>query len=724
MCGFVGYCGPGARSDTNVVILRRMVESLRARGPDEETSHVDDDFATMFRRLAINDLRNGSQPFVSRDAGIVAVVNGEIYNHAELRARYLSGITFRSASDCEVVPHLYERLGTEFLTRLNGIFSLAIWDRRERRLVLARDRLGVKPLYYALVDEHLIFASELKALLVHPGVDRRLDWSALGHVPSVTFPFARPGSTSIPTGVVGARQLEPATVLEWDERGQRTQVYWHVRRGPLAARLPSTVEAYEELYAEYVEDAVAKQLMSDVPVGIALSGGLDSALLTVLAARHSDALEAFTLVEPSIRATGDPAAAETLAALLSIPLHKVRVDQEALSATSGLDLSMLEYSVWVLDYPMFDLELLFKRELYRCVRALRPEMKVVLLGQGADEFAGGYSSIGGGDWSAFADAEARAFRSNLMRSDGLPTALLDLLHPASITAAAEQRLDGLEPWQYLRFGDLAAFNLWHEDRNAAANGIEVRVPFLDHRIVEVLCAVPKRWHAQLFHDKAIERRFAARFLPVELTRRAKVPLYRETPGGSIVQTRQAILRRVFPQFRESYARSQAALFLDAPLCRLFEAAQVPGRGEHASSLLFHCMAIAIFERHCRAAPLPDIAPPSIAERASPWVEDGHVEDDDVRPLRDADHVSLSPGVALTLTVEHGFGVLILVDGVVAGHVPVPARCATADALMLVLGRRTWVVEELRLGLGLDLQELEGPLQSLLERGWVRRGRGP
>jgi asparagine synthase (glutamine-hydrolysing) len=250
------------------------------RGPDEEGLFVGDGAALGMRRLSIIDLAGGQQPVFNEDRSVCVVFNGEIYNYRELHKQLVrAGHRFRTESDTETIVHLYEDYGTRCVDHLRGMFAFAIWDMRHRRLLLARDRLGIKPLYYAETDAGITFASELKPILALPHVDRAIDWHALSHL--FTF-MATPASQSI---IKGVSKLEPAR-LATAERGSslRIERYWDVEFE--SDCISSEGELIEQL-REVLADAVAAHEISDVPVGAFLSGGIDSsAVVATMAARQ------------------------------------------------------------------------------------------------------------------------------------------------------------------------------------------------------------------------------------------------------------------------------------------------------------------------------------------------------------------------------------------------------------------------------------------------------
>ncbi|HEY8867341.1 MAG TPA: asparagine synthase (glutamine-hydrolyzing), partial [Solirubrobacteraceae bacterium] len=285
MCGIAGIHAPGAEVDARVV--RAMVARMAHRGPDGEGFHLDGEIGVGMRRLAIIDPAGGHQPLRSERGDVVAVFNGELYNHRELRRELeAGGHELRSGSDGEVIPHLYEEHGPRFVERLNGIFAIALWDARARTLHLARDRFGVKPLYYARgAGGRLAFASEVKALLADESVPRELDYAAVDEF--LTFRFVPSPRTTL----AAVRKLRPAGLLA-SAAGGLSEDEYATKPAP-AARADRRALVAE--YREAFERAVVRQLMSDVPLGVMLSGGVDSGAITAVMAKHSSKVCAFTV---------------------------------------------------------------------------------------------------------------------------------------------------------------------------------------------------------------------------------------------------------------------------------------------------------------------------------------------------------------------------------------------------------------------------------------------
>ena len=259
-----------------------MITALRHRGPDGFGYLIDGDIGLAHARLSIIDLATGSQPIHNETRTIWVISNGEIFNYVELRAELIArGHSFYTSSDTEVIVHLYEEFGTKFVDHLNGQFALALWDAGSQRLILARDRVGIRPLVFSLVGARLLFASEAKSLFAEGSVQARLDHRTLGQ----TFTFWGPLEGG--TAFEGIQMLPPGTMLIADRRGVRQQRYWDWDFSDAESTPARSRDSYAEELMALLSDAVRLQLRSDVPVGVYLSGGIDSAAITALAASRS-----------------------------------------------------------------------------------------------------------------------------------------------------------------------------------------------------------------------------------------------------------------------------------------------------------------------------------------------------------------------------------------------------------------------------------------------------
>jgi asparagine synthase (glutamine-hydrolysing) len=525
-----------------------MAHSIRHRGPDDDGFLIDGPLGLGFRRLSIIDLSTGHQPIANEDETCWIILNGEIYNYRELRRELAAaGHRFRTQSDTETIVHGYETWGDDVTSRLNGIFDFALWDAKQHRLLLARDHLGVKPLYYYDDGRRLLFASEIKAILQDESVPRELDPQALavflafGYVPSPRTLFK------------GIRKLAPGHRLIAGEHGVHTERYW--KYTPQIRTGISEAEALDG-YAERLRRAVERQMVSDVPVGCMLSGGVDSGLvLAIMRELTSDPVKTFSV---GFRERGDwnelDDAAET-ARLFNAEHHPLEI--------SARDyVGFFAESFWYLEEPVLSQSTF---AFYYLSKLAREHVKVVLTGQGADEPLAGYeryrgeklagslgwlagSGISRGVVSALPRAEKlrRAARSLAERDPVTRFAQIHALFPA----ADRDRLllpeiahdlagfDALEPLRSLQHDvthldglaqllyidtrmSLPDDLLLYGDKMSMANSLEARVPLLDPELVEYIESLPVSLKLRGMTGKYIHKRAAERWLPQSVIRRRK-----------------------------------------------------------------------------------------------------------------------------------------------------------------------------------------------------------
>jgi asparagine synthase (glutamine-hydrolysing) len=728
MCGLAGFLTFDAATslrgrEERRAVLAAMSAQVARRGPDDETLFDDGALALAFRRLSIVDVAGGRQPLSSEDGSLVVAVNGEIYDHEALRGRLRREHRFATRSDAEVLVHLFEERGTDAFALLHGMFAAVVWDARSRRLVLARDRLGIKPLYVARTPDGVLFASELKALLVHPGCPTELEWADVDasflDLPQ-WFPMT-PGR--LPSYVRGVEHLPGGALLEATPAGDvRTRTWWSLE--PALARSleepPRPAAAYAAEYADLLEDVVRDHLMSDVPLGALLSGGLDSSLLVALAARGRHDVACWSVLADTTLASGDVQRARSLCRRLGLPFHPVRFDEGFLDALD-FGLPELEYFVWTLDGPKLDPDWLLKHELYRYAKTATPEVKVALVGQGADEFAGGYSRTNGvaRTWAAHLERRRRLHVEARRRAAGVDPRLAPFLAepPPRGDAQHDDAREALEHLQY--------HNLWHEDRTSSAHGIEARVPYLDHRLVELLASVPPALHAELFLDKAIVREAARRWLPPEIASAPKVPSWLSRDPSSTLETMRRLARRAYAGFRESYLGDGSGL-LDADAMETLHArTEGPGGASVAAAkTLLLLMAVAVFDRLCRRLrsghEVRRLLPPS------PLVAEPDFAEPDAR----AEHaVPASGGAVAVAGVRVPASSTILVDlggrrarleseGAIRGALDVEDDVWVLDLLHEVSARPGSSAGALAAGLGRDASEVEQVLSEFVEAGWL------
>lgn len=526
MCGLSGTARVDGRplDEGADALLSRMARVVAHRGPDDETYFRSGPLGLGFVRLSLVDPEGGAQPLATDDGAVVLIANGEIYNHRELAAGLPAGTRLRTRSDCEVLLHLYRRDGLRFLEQVRGMFSLVLWDRDHDRLVFARDRFGIKPLFYHLNRERIVFASEIKALFQDPDCPRELDWDTALRDQMLSMAPVTDDSPAH-SWFKGIELVPAASIVTIDLKNGSTSThrYWDFPsfEGDAAASESQLVADYGRFLAQSVEECQ----MADVEIGLFLSGGIDSAAVAALAGVKP---KTYTALNGSTLANGDAESAHDIAGVLGLTNHQVLLDT---SHTPTVE--EWKRHLWLLETPLAGPETFYKYEMYRYVGAHTPEIKAMLLGGGADEFNGGYSKTiaGGGEWPDFVRnvdslgiARDRALRPDLgawWDASGRSPVSARYLREAAGGPASDPYA-ALFRWKYR---DVQLYNCWHEDRTAAGNGIEARVPFLDHRLIELVAAVPKELRASLVWDKQILRRAMVGILPPEMVNRPKGPFF-------------------------------------------------------------------------------------------------------------------------------------------------------------------------------------------------------
>ena len=556
MCGITGivYTDPTHPVDRDIV--RRMTDRLTHRGPDADGYHFGDGVALGHRRLSIIDLSAGDQPIYNEDRSRAVVFNGEIYNFRELRSALASsGHQFRTASDTETIVHAWEQHGDDFVPQLRGMFALALWDRRARRLLLARDRLGKKPLYYVHDRERLVFASELKALIADPTVKRAVDTRAIDDYLSFG---AVPAPRTIYDGIA---QVPPGHYLVWENGGVRLTEYWDLPLGP--ARDRGEDECLEEL-SHLLDEAVRLRMISDVPLGAFLSGGVDSSAVVMSMARASTQRVVTTSVGFRESGFNEAPYARQVAESFHTDHQEIVVEASASEILPTL--------AWHLDEPFADSSAL---PTYYLSRAARQRVTVALSGDGGDEIFGGYAWRYG--LNLFEHRVRRRLpawlRSGVLgplstvwpKADRLPRALRWKFFLRNMSLSSEQayfhdmswftpadkrrlltgdfrstlgghdpfaafaqqfdRARGLDHLTRITYVDLKTYLsndiLVKVDRMAMANSLEVRSPLLDHKLVEFAARLPARLKFRGTTSKYLLKRHLARTLPPSLVHRRK-----------------------------------------------------------------------------------------------------------------------------------------------------------------------------------------------------------
>jgi len=581
MCGIAGWFSAAGEFPPERERLAAMCDTIVHRGPDDRGLLVDRHAGLGFQRLSIVDLATGNQPMATEDGGIALVFNGEVFNYKELRFELeQAGLRFKTTSDTEVLLRSYERWGLGALARLNGMFAIAIWDRRSGLFHLVRDRMGVKPVYYADTPRGIVFGSEIKAILASGLVEREVNGRALWDY--LTFRYV-PGPDTIWKGIFS---VPPGARLTVSLDSGRTEIqrWWSLQFEDPAS--PVDDGEYETQFERLFEDAVQLRMQADVPVGITLSGGLDSSAVVAAAREHTVDLKTFSVAFEDSAGDNELPYARQVAKAFSTDHHEIVIGQ-----SDFMDFlpTMVEWT----DQPLADLASV---PLHYVCQLAGQQVKVVLSGEGSDEILAGYSFE---RWARKWD-EADAARAAL--PSWLPRAALALLAKVSAPlrglreAAAltcDQR-DAVEPitmtnywssaekqalfrdggsWpdsldrvrkQIAAFGDVPPLNqalgsycqdwlvedlLMKADRMSMGNSVELRTPFLDYRLVEWAARLPARLKAGpnpdgSYRSKEILRRYARGRLPDEIIERPKkgfpVPVYEWLSGDLSTFARETL----------------------------------------------------------------------------------------------------------------------------------------------------------------------------------------
>ncbi len=547
MCGIAGVVNYNNVSNLDIRSLEKISNAILHRGPDDEQYYQDEKVAFAFRRLSIIDLQSGGQPFYNEDRTICVMVNGEIYNHLELKKMLKHKHLFKSDSDCEVIVHIYEEMGIDFLNHLIGMYSISIYDSKIDKLILARDRFGIKPLFYNFGEDYFIFCSEIKGLLQYHKCPREFDLkTALQDPWMIANPMTNLKQPS--SFFKGIEHLPAASylILDLKTRDIKVDKYWNI-----TDIQPSSLNS-EQLIDEYIyllEDSVKNCLMSDVGVGIFLSGGIDSIAVANYASKYKD-IASFSVLSPSTFSNGDAKYSNLAAKHLGIKNYQVLYTEDNINYSSE-DWKKL---LWLCENPMTGPEQLYKYHLHKFSKAMYPNLKVMLTGQGSDEFNGGYSKLytETNNWDEFLDSLSSLERGRILHNVTGTLSKWDQVFGVSpfkkdfYYGVADEETNSNDYLNYVftKYRDIQMYNCWHEDRTASGNHIENRVPFLDHRLVELSLSAPKHMYKQLFMDKQILRSGLSKTsLPASLIRRPKVPFY----YGEEVRTTHKTMMNILTQ---------------------------------------------------------------------------------------------------------------------------------------------------------------------------------
>lgn len=550
MCGIGGFVDYERDARRGGPILHGMKRTLTPRGPDAEGTYFDEDAALVHRRLIVIDPEGGKQPMHSPDRNTIIIYNGELYNTPELRTELMSrGHEFVGHSDTEVLLHAYLEWKTDAFSRLNGIFAFAIWEKRERRLTLCRDRLGVKPLFFAPIRNGLTFGSTIDTVLCHPEIEPALDEDGLRTL--LLLGPARPPESGVFRQI---KSLLPGHFAVLAPENFTDHVYWQLEAHEHEDDLPTTIERTHTLIC----DAARRQLVSDVPLACFLSGGLDSSILSMLAAKdyaaRGETLHTWSVdyrdndkyfTKSIFQPNSDDSYIDQMVDFLGTHHHRVVLEPEALCAAllPATDARALP--------GMADVDsslLLF------CAAVKRGGTTVCLSGECADELFGGYP------WyhreeilfeDTFPWSRSVGLRLGLLTPDAVRNGeefvrqhYRDTCNRAPKLSSDDKKAARMREMFVLNLDWFMATLLDRKDRMSMYSGLEVRVPFCDHRIVEYAYNMPWDFKSLEGREKGIVRRAFADELPKEIVYRKKSP-YPKTFHPVYTRLCADYVRRIF-----------------------------------------------------------------------------------------------------------------------------------------------------------------------------------
>jgi asparagine synthase (glutamine-hydrolysing) len=547
MCGICGQVRVAHDQPVDQEMIRRMSRTMFHRGPDDEGYFFDGSLGFGFRRLSIIDLSGGHQPMSDAEESVWVVFNGEIYNYLELRAELEKfGHKFRTSSDTEVIIHGYKQWGNDVFNHLNGMFGVGLWDVRKKKLLVARDPMGIKLIYYKLANGTLTFGSEIRPVLAAEDGKPGVNAEALNL-------FLRFRYTPSPLTIYqGVNKLAPGTMLIVENGSVQVERWYNFSPEPFAGNF-SDADAAEQLFQLY-RGAVKRHLLADVPVGILLSGGLDSGLLLALMNEHGRDWPAYTIGYGKSFVDDELVDAAETASLLCAQHHQVRIDQEEFEKALPNIVRFLEEPIASSSVvPMY----------FVCQRA-RQDVKVALIGQGPDELFGGYNRhLGvhyGESWRGLPkgiQAAAAKIISALPRNETLKRGVQSLgvadrleryqnvfaLHPADTVNGLfrdpRRKFPGLVDFvrplegQMAKLDELGGFQLleirsslpdellMYGDKLSMAHSLEARVPYLDRTVVEFAQRLKATLKVRRGERKWIHRRVCEKFLPRQILKRKK-----------------------------------------------------------------------------------------------------------------------------------------------------------------------------------------------------------
>lgn len=550
MCGICGQYYFKENHPVSIQTIKRMNDTITHRGPDDEGYHISDSIGLGFRRLSIIDLSGGHQPMSDHEKSVWVIFNGEIYNFPELKKELENyGHIFRTRSDTEVIVHGYKQWGNDVLNHLNGMFGLAIWDEKKKRLILARDRMGIKIVYYKIENGLLYFGSEIRAILA--GLNQKPDIN-----PASINLFLRYRYTPAPHTIYkGIQKLAAGTCLIVENGNADVKRWWNYKPQPFDP-IPKEAQVEEELLELY-RQAVKNHLLSDVPLGILLSGGVDSSMLLALMNEFGENWKSFTVGYGKSFIDDELDDAKETADIFKSSHYSVKISQDRFEETLSKIIACVEE-------PIASSSIV---PMYHVCQKARQEVKVALMGQGPDELFGGYTRHLGVQYGKYWRSMPGVLRkpignilSILTKNEWVRRGLYSLEEPQRMIRYQQvfsvmsgllidslfqekvlperagdyileswkdletliEKTDELGGFQYLEIrSSLPDELLMYGDKLSMAHSLEVRVPYLDQKIVEYVERLPADYKVRFGIRKWIHKQVCANYLPKQIINRKK-----------------------------------------------------------------------------------------------------------------------------------------------------------------------------------------------------------
>jgi len=530
MCGICGVFNMRKDAPVPEDVLRDMNARITHRGPDDSGTYIDRFIGFGHRRLSIIDVAHGKQPLSNEDGSVWVTYNGEIYNFKELREELLrKGHSFRTECDTEVIVHAYEEYGPDCVSKFNGIFAFALWDRKKELLFLARDRLGVKPLHFAITDSWFVFASEIKAILEHPQINAEAD------IHAITDYLLCTALLDSKTMFRNIRSVPPATTIVIENGSIKEHRYWALERDGVRHD-GGSFEGCRDEVLRLLDSSVEMQMVSDVSLGTLLSGGLDSSLVSAIAAKHFGGhLKTFSMgyTKSTLRPDDtDPYYASLVAAAYG-------TDHTELLFQPDEYFDAMKTVTWHVEKPVE----LTSPSLYLLYRGVKPKATVVMSGEGADELFGGYYFY--------------LERCRLGQQTEFPWAPYLAEVSALLDPSIEKEVQATERVRSTLADDLATFEtedwtnkllylfmkyhvvelLERLDKTSMAWAVESRVPILDHRLVEFVMNMPSSYKSTAGCEKLLLKSIGEDLLPEPVVKRKKRPVPVPVDPQTVVRER-------------------------------------------------------------------------------------------------------------------------------------------------------------------------------------------